>query len=279
MRAIDPQPVQTVLQRCARNVETALALLVRRPRGDVRYPWPIDWRRAGIAAAITAGALVLGMILIDGPIMRAVSHLPRWIVWLFEQITDFGLGAWFLWPLGVLFLLLAALPATLPRFPQLVLAAIMVRVGFLFTAIALPGLFGTVVKRLIGRARPNVSAIVDPYVFHPFAWRADYASFPSGHATTAFAVLVAFGTLWPRARTAFLVYAALIAVSRVVVNGHFPTDVAAGAIVGGLGAMLVRRWFALRHLGFAAAPDGVVRQFPLPSLKRVKAVARALLSE
>ena len=41
-------------------------------------------------------------------------------------------------------------------------------------------------------------------VFSPFTWRAAYASLPSGHATTAFSVLVAFGTLWPRARTILL---------------------------------------------------------------------------
>ncbi len=67
---------------------------------------------------------------------------------------------------------------------QRVLAAIMVRVGFLFTAMAVPGLFDTIVKRLIGRARPLVGGHLDPTLFHPFAWRSDYASLPSGHATT-----------------------------------------------------------------------------------------------
>ena len=85
---------------------------------------------------------------------------------------------------------------------------------------------------------------------------AAYAGTPSGHATTAFAVLVAFGTLWPRARTALLIYALLIAVSRVVVTAHYPSDVLAGALVGLAGALLVRRYFALRGLGFSIGPDG-----------------------
>ena len=45
---------------------------------------------------------------------------------------------------------------SLPRMSQLVLAAITVRVGFLFVAIGVPGLFVTIVKRMIGRARPLV---------------------------------------------------------------------------------------------------------------------------
>jgi undecaprenyl-diphosphatase len=155
----------------------------------------------------------------------------------------------------------------------------MVRVGFLFVAIGLPGLFGTIIKRMIGRARPMVTGAVDPYAFSPFIWRADYASLPSGHATTAFAALVAIGTLWPRARTVMWIYALLIAVSRVVVTAHYPSDVFAGAIVGTVGALMVRRWFALRHLGFSLGPDGAVRQWPGPPLRRIKAVARGLLSE
>jgi membrane-associated phospholipid phosphatase len=101
---------------------------------------------------------------------------------------------------------------------------------------------------------------------------------PSGHATTAFAVLVAFGSLWPRWRTILLIYALLIAVSRVVVTAHYPTDVAAGALVGVIGAVMVRRYFALRGLGFSVGPDGALRQWPGPSFRRIKSVARELLA-
>ena len=83
------------------------------------------------------------------------------------QITDFGKSGWFLWPLGILFLVLAALPPMASPVQQRVLAAIMVRVGFLFTAIAVPGLFDTIVKRLIGRARPFVGGHLDPFLFQP----------------------------------------------------------------------------------------------------------------
>lgn len=266
------------LRRCAANVLTALGLLarpqrIRLPRSDA-YSLPVIAIVAGVAIA----TFLLLAWMLDAAASRGAGRLPHWIIEFFDAITDFGKSGWFLWPLGLLFLALAALPPVLTPVSQRVLAAVMVRIGFLFTAIAVPGLFVTIVKRFIGRARPGVGGSLDPFLFDPFKWTAAYAGMPSGHATTAFAVLVAFGTLWPRARTALLIYAVLIAISRVVVTAHYPTDVLAGALVGAVGAMMVRRYFALRRLGFSIGPGGDVHQLPGPSLKRIKAVARNLLA-
>ena len=274
----EARAAQAALRRCAANVAAACARLARPPRMGVRVVWPVVPRELGIAAGVAAAIFLLTMFLLDAAAIRGVGHLPRVVVWSFDQITDFGKSGWFLWPLGILFIALAALPS-LPRVPQLVVGAIMVRVGFLFLAIGAPSLFDTIIKRMIGRARPLVGGSLDPYLFSPFNWTTDYASLPSGHATTAFAVLAAFGTLWPRGRTVFLIYALLIAASRVAVTAHYPSDVLSGALVGVVGALLVRRWFALRGLGFSIAPDGVLHQKLGPSLRRIKSVARALLAQ
>ena len=259
------------------NLAAALAL-VTRPAKIASPPAPDSWRPLAIKAGIYAGAVLLCMILLDAPIVRAVGRLPHSVIWPFDQITDFGKSGWFLWPLGLLFLALAALPAPASRMSQAVLAAVMVRIGFLFCAIAVPGLFVTTVKRMIGRARPMVGGHLDPFLYSPFKWTAAYASLPSGHSTTAFSVLVAFGSLWPRWRTEFLIYAGLISLSRIAVTAHFPSDVIAGALVGTVGSLLVRRYFALRRLGFSIGSDGVLHQYPLPSPRRIKAVARELLA-
>jgi undecaprenyl-diphosphatase len=170
-----------------------------------------------------------------------------------------------------------AMPS-LPRLSRLTLAAISVRLTFLFLAIGLPGLVVSIVKRLIGRSRPFVGGEADPFLFAPFGWRVEYASLPSGHATTAFAVAIAVGALWPRTRALVWTFALVIAASRVVVTAHHPSDVLAGALVGAFGALLVRNWFAARQLGFAPEPEGKVRPLPGPSFRRIKRVARQLLA-
>ena len=103
----------------------------------------------------------------------------------------------------------------------------------------------------INRAGPAVRAGSDDvWAYEPFNWHARYASFPSGHSTTAFAALVAIGAIFPQARALMWIYAVLIALSRVMITAHHPSDVIAGAIVGAVGAFLVRNWFAARRLGF-----------------------------
>ncbi len=269
----------TVARRLAAHISAAIEVLLRPPRALPRVSAysPRQWL---IGGAVCIAIFLVLLVFIDAASVRSVQRLPHWVTWSFDQITDYGKSGWFLWPLGLLFLALAALDqGRLTRVSQAVLAAVMVRVGFLFLAIGVPGLTVAIVKRMIGRARPLVGGSLDPYLFAPFIWRASYASLPSGHATTVFSVLVAFGTLWPRARTVLWIYALAIAASRLAVTAHYPSDVFAGALFGTAGALLVRRYFAQRHLGFSLGPDGVPHQFPGPSWRRIKAVGRQLLAD
>jgi len=244
---------------------------VRAPRA--RPPRP----RAGAIAAIalTVAVIIASMFLVDTAASEWARHLPVWFIETFAQITDFGLSGRFLYPLGFILLALAAVTSrALPRFTQGVLEALAARVGFLFVAIAAPGLFVTIVKRLIGRARPFVGGHDDPFLYMPFIWRPEYASMPSGHATTAAAAAIAVGAIWPRARGVMWLYALLIMFSRVVVLAHHPSDVIAGALVGVVGALMVRRAFAARRLVFYATD---LRPYPGPSWQQLKAVARQLV--
>ncbi len=66
------------------------------------------------------------------------------------------------------------------------------------------------------------------------------------------------------------VYAVLIAASRLVLLAHHPSDVVAGALLGVVGAMFVRYWFAARRLGFAIRRDGAIVPLTGPRLDALK---------
>jgi undecaprenyl-diphosphatase len=260
------------LRQLDANVRGALATLLRPPRSPMQWP---TFGSLALATVVAVAAIYGTMLALDLPLLNAARRLPAAVIDAFNEFTDFGKSGWFLWPTGLLLLTLALLDSpALPRAARGTLAAFAVRLGFVFTAVAVPGLFVAIVKRLIGRARPFVVG-EDVWAYLPFAWRVDYASLPSGHATTAFSALVAIGALYPPARALMWTYAVAIAASRVIVSTHHPSDVLAGAIVGAIGALLVRQWFAARRLGFWIAADGSVQPMPGPSWRRiVKAVAR-----
>ena len=271
-----------VLPPAARRLNVTVGAALRRLTRPLdwgrTFPWIREPRQLLIGAALVVVVVLLGMVLIDAGATRFARTLPRGVVDFFNFLTDFGKGAWVLWPLGLAFVVLAALPQAITPIARAVQAALLVRVGFLFVAGGLPGLFSALIKNMIGRARPGVPGRIDPFVFDPFHWTPAWAGMPSGHATTAFAVLAAVSTLWPRWRTAALIYALLIAISRIVVQAHFFTDTLLGAVVGIGGVILIRRWFAAQRLGFSIAADGSVHAFPGPSVRRIKAVARELLA-
>ncbi len=265
------------LRRFASNIGSAVALFFRPPPPGRRPAWPPHGRLAiGALAAVLIVAVVVMML--DARSVAGARALPAALVWPFRYITDLGLSGWFLFPTAFLLLAIAAANSSaLPDFSRHVLAAISIRIGFIFMAIAVPGLFVAVIKRLVGRARPFVAGEA-PWTSQFLVWRPDYASFPSGHATTAFAAAIAIGALCPRLRPVMWTYAIVIAVSRVIVTAHHPSDVIAGAVAGAVGALLVRNWYAARRLGFAVAADGTVFKLPGPSWRRFKAVARRVVS-
>ena len=263
---------QSALRRIARNISGNVALCARALTQPARFTkLPPSSRIIVIALALVAAAAV-SMPLLDASAVEWARGEPHWFRAAFEEITQFGLSGWFLFPCGFILLFLAAVTSPqLATSTRAVLAALGARFGFVFLAVGLPGLFVSIVKRLIGRARPFVGGHEDPFAYMPFAWRPEFASMPSGHATTAVAAAVAIGAIWPRTRSVMWLYAAAIMVSRVAVLAHRPSDVIGGALVALVGSHLLRRWFAARGLVFRAGDLGAK---PAPSPARVTTALR-----
>jgi undecaprenyl-diphosphatase len=265
------------LQAARRNVDWYLALFRRKPRFAAVPRWRTP-HRLRVGAAIVVAVVVTAMFVVDAWAVTWAQRLPESLIRLFDHITDFGKSFWLLVPIAFVLAVIALASPMLSAMSQRVLATVAVRFGFLFVAVGLPGLVFSVLKRLIGRARPLVGGTADPFSYRPLTWKVEYASLPSGHAIDAFAIAMAVGALWPRARPVLWTYAVVIALSRIVLTAHFPSDVIAGAVVGVVGVLLVRDWFAARGLAFVIGANGCVRPLPGPSLGRIKRVARQLIA-
>lgn len=87
-----------------------------------------------------------------------------------------------------------------------------------------------ILKPLVSRARPCLQRVD---LFTPAGCGSGF-SMPSLHAANAFAIAVLAAMLWPRTAGVVFPVALAIALSRIALAVHFPSDVVAGAMYGAL---------------------------------------------
>jgi len=210
-----------------------------------------DWLSVGLAARGDGEPLWQGAFAL--PVRSFFAWMTRWgeSDWiLITSLSAAGMG-WLIWLVG---------RDGIRAWGRHVI----ILASFIFLGVGLPSFAATLLKRLIGRARPEEWSPDAPLSFVPLNWNAySFQGFPSGHTTTAFAFALTVAFLWPRALWPMLTIAALIAVSRVVLGEHYPTDVTAGSALGTLGAFAVRNYFASRGWLFAKNAAGEIWCGPL----------------
>jgi membrane-associated phospholipid phosphatase len=86
--------------------------------------------------------------------------------------------------------------------------------------------FNYLVKLMVRRPRPEIKGLP------PLGGAPSSLSFPSAHATASFAAATAMSRLAPELKFAFFGAAAVMAVTRPYLGMHYPSDIAAGAILG-----------------------------------------------
>ncbi|MBU3190774.1 phosphatase PAP2 family protein [Clostridium bowmanii] len=85
-----------------------------------------------------------------------------------------------------------------------------------------------IVKHIIRRVRPcNTQDNISPQSLKPISY-----SFPSGHTLSSFAVAEMLSMYFAQYKFVFMSIAFLIALSRLYLYVHYPTDVIAGFIIG-----------------------------------------------
>jgi membrane-associated phospholipid phosphatase len=231
-------------------------------------------RHALLLTAVFAAVVLALMYALDAAEIGLMPPRGTASLWPLRILTDFGKDEYVLSLLAGLLLVVAIGAPRLRGAARSIWLNFGTRLQFLFLAVLMPVLVGEVLKFVIGRGRPFVGGKADAFHFVPFSGGGAYASLPSGHAITAFALAFAVAALWPQTRIVMAVYAALIAMTRLVLLAHHPSDVVAGALVGVVGAMLVRYWFAARRLAFIIRQDGAIAPLPGPSPWQLKRVAR-----
>ncbi len=178
----------------------------------------------------------------------------------FAYTTNIGKSNWMLMLSGGLLLVMSLFRTD--RFSARKLIGwhrICISLYFFFTTIAFSGLLALLMKNGIGRARPRFVDNMQVWQISPFGDNYDFASFPSGHATTAGAAAMTLALIFPKA-SVFLVLAALwIAASRVAIGVHFPSDVVAGLLFGASFSWFYAREFARRRLLFEFNDTGKLK--------------------
>ena len=157
------------------------------------------------------------LLQMDGNVLLFIQEHVRqeWMDWFWTSITRLGDGGYF-W-----ILLAVALLIPKQTRPAGIAALLALSVGALITNVA--------VKNIVARTRPY--EVIDGLAI--LIERQKDFSFPSGHTNASFAAAFAlFKTLPARWGAAALVLAGLIALSRLYVGVHYPSDVLGGVLFG-----------------------------------------------
>ena len=177
----------------------------------------------------------------------------RWvyhhIAWAKVYDTDWGralrtAGYWPTWILVSAALWIEGRPQELARW----------RARSLAVSVTAAGLLGELSKLLLRRERPNAhdgAYFFRPFSDHPFSTSG--IGLPSSHAFLAFAAAGVLAKLFPKTAPMWYVLASGCALTRVLSQAHFLSDVVVGALLGLAVAATTERSLAAAGWGPAHA--------------------------
>ena len=207
---------------------------------------------------LAAAILVAALLPFDGVISQSAQALPGGVVTFNERITDFGTFAWMIYGSGSI-VIIAYILHRVSRsdgFSSKMKTGWRLALYFLVT-IGSASAVVHLVKLVMGRPRPELFAEYGARSLSFFSghdWV--FESFPSGHSAAVGSFFGAFAMLVPRLRILFALGALTIGITRVIVGAHYPSDVAAGLLVGLWTALMTAFFFARQNWLFRLDEKG-----------------------
>jgi len=233
--------------------ETQSLLERRRARSRDAHARIHGWRYFFLVTMV----ILLATVIIDGPVGDFGRRWPDGIRTMARTVTDVGKSGWILVPTGLFVLACCFLDwQALKERTRNMLAKWMALAAYVFLSVGVSGLIASLLKYAVGRARPHFFDTFGAFAFKPFSFDAWFASFPSGHSTTAGALFAAMALFFPRLRLPALVLGVWLGFSRVLVGVHYPSDVIAGFALGAWYAYFQAMVFARHGVVFRCDANG-----------------------
>lgn len=214
--------------------------------------------RLSLAVSL-ACALFLVAVVVDPVVRDHARSLDPTVATALRLVTEFGNSAW---PLGIGLALLGCIalarrqdkggaPEALMRLRSTLL--------FMVASVALSGAVANLSKYVIGRVRPSAYPEAGVLDFSVLALMPSWASFPSGHATTATACAVALAIACPRHAWAWIMVGGTAALSRAFLGVHWLSDAIAGMVLGAVVTLALHKAMVARGHRFGIEGGTVVR--------------------
>ncbi len=214
----------------------------------------IKWRLLGIAAAVTAVLVFMGIFWFDKPLYLFMRGGDCWLWHLFDKIFDAKI--WLIvsavvllvfylkkiYNSGVRYRNAQNKPSFMAFCNDFVAKTRNSYAFYVLCSVFVASVVGKILKIVIGRMRPVFFEALDKTGFVPFSTDWAFNSMPSGHTFASFAGLVMLGLLAPKIKWFTWSLAIIIGLSRISVGAHWPSDVILGAFIGMVAADLVKAW-------------------------------------
>jgi membrane-associated phospholipid phosphatase len=208
--------------------------------GMIEQEWkavqPKVWASSSL---LIIGFCSLSYYYLDIPIASYFRATDPRVENTFRYITSLGKSTWYLVASMLVFVVSKYLYHK---------DLISVKAIFIFLATAISGIINDIIKYSLGRYRPRALFYDHLYGFSFFGSSYSVTSFPSGHANTITALMLALYFLIPEFRWLYVIIAVLVIASRVVLCDHFLSDVVFGSYLAVLTTVYLKSAFIRRDM-------------------------------